>query len=380
MNTDAAQDGFEGPRAARPGELESVLEATNRVMRVSAGHEPTIANDYPFIYNEQNLENIMIIKHGSRVVSSVAIWVNAIEIGAACLKVGGINCLVTLPEYRRRGLASQVMRASHDRMAKLGCHVARLSTSIANWYRRLGWEAAGSFCTYELNNSNLHQLPALGDGVNLRCTHNEFEEGTLDTLVRLHQADRLGGVRTPELMRTLLQAGSDPKVKPDTWIIIALHGEKPLAYALDRHRVIVEWAGPSDVVAGLLRAWSEERARVADKAEQTSNADFSDKLILTGPPKGHSLLRLFGKFKLPCRIDYWGMLYVVDPRGILDAFGCQDIGLQERGSQFALELGEERLTVTRQQLTKLLFGPERTSDFGGGRLPFVFWQWPLEHV
>ncbi len=93
MNTDAAQDGFEGPRAARPGELESVLEATNRVMRVSAGHEPTIANDYPFIYNEQNLENIMIIKHGSRVVSSVAIWVNAIEIGAACLKDYGATAL-----------------------------------------------------------------------------------------------------------------------------------------------------------------------------------------------------------------------------------------------------------------------------------------------
>ena len=373
---------LEGPRSARPGELGIVLETVNKVMRVDKGLKPTIRTDYPMIYNEENLSNIIVIKNGNHVVSSAAVWINSIEIGSARLKVGGINCLVTAPEYRRRGLASEVMQASHKHMAELGCHVARLTTHIAGWYNRLGWEAAGSYGTYEINRSNMALLPVLGDDISISCHRNDFEESTMVDLVRLHQADKLGGVRSPELLRTLLKAGSDPEVTPDTWIVFAIRRDEPVAYLLDRGNIVIEWGGRSDLIAGLLRAWYEraERHGTQAKRARSSNADYSDKVTLTAPNSGHALLQLLRARFFPCRLDYWGMLYTLDPRGILDAFGRQDVFVGEQNGEFTLERGSARVTVSRSQLTKLLFGPERISDFVDDVLPFTFWEWPIEHV
>ncbi len=52
----------------------------------------------------------------------------------------------------------------------------------------------------------------------------------------------------------------------------------------------------------------------------------------------------------------------------------------EMDGKFALARGDESATVSRQELAKLLFGPERISDFAGDVLPLLFWEWPLEHV
>ena len=382
MDKQPRNNQFDGPRTARSGELKSVLDTVNEVMRVAAGLKPTIATDYPMIYNEENLSNIMIIKDGDRVVSSVAVWPNTIEIGSTRLSVGGINCLVTLPEYRRQGLASQVMEAAHQLMTDRGCHVARLTTNIARWYNRLGWEAAGRFCTFEINQSNVILLRDLVENVTIRCLHNDLEEATMTDLVNLHQSDRLGGVRSPGLMRTLLQAGSDPKVTPDTWIVFADRKTEAAAYLIDRNGTVTEWGGPAELVSGLIRAWyfEREKNRIGSNRPEDSNAEYTGKMWLTTPPSGHPLPQLLEQCSFPCRCDYWGMLYILDPRGILDAFGCGDISISKRDGYFILERGNDRVAVDRSGLTKLLFGPERVSCFAEDVLPFTFWEWPIEHV
>ena len=89
---------------------------------------------------------------------------------------------------------------------------------------------------------------------------------------------------------------------------------------------------------------------------------------------------VLASLSLPRHHDYWGMLYIIDPRGILDSFGLQDIGVNESNGQFNLTRGDESVTVTRQGLAKLLFGPERTCEFAQDVLPLLFWEWPIEHV
>ena len=58
------------PRAARRGELDAVLDLANEVMRVEKGFPPSIAVDYPFIYNDANLENIVIFGFARRLGKS----------------------------------------------------------------------------------------------------------------------------------------------------------------------------------------------------------------------------------------------------------------------------------------------------------------------
>ena len=86
------------------------------------------------------------------------------------------------------------------------------------------------------------------------------------------------------------------------------------------------------------------------------------------------------RWRIPCSSGYVGMLYLLDPPGLLTAFGCGHISVSERQGTFTLARGQQSLRLTRGPLTKLLFGPERVSGFAEDVFPLPFWQWPLDHV
>ncbi len=247
---------LEGPRPARPDELDDILVLANAVMR--EGRAPTIATDYKFIYNDENAGNIIIVRDGDRVVSTTGIWMNTVEAGAGRIRAGGINCVATLSGYRGQGLATKVMYKAMEHIAGLGCHVGRLTTNINDWYYRMGWENAGSLYTYRLNHSNVDLLPGLAEGLTVTDT-TEFNDELLTAVVELRRADRLGGVRIPAIMRALLEAGSDPKLMGSKKLVVAWKNDAPLAYCLDTERGIVEWGGEGRLVAGLLREWFGRR-------------------------------------------------------------------------------------------------------------------------
>ena len=79
------------------------------------------------------------------------------------------------------------------------------------------------------------------------------------------------------------------------------------------------------------------------------------------------------------------MLLLIDPQGVLDAYGVDRAALEitpldEAAGTFTVRVGTEVLTLDRGQLTKLLFGPERLVQGTEGLLPLPFWQWRLEQV
>ena len=383
MSDDNASQNLDGPRPARPDEIDALLEAADAVLRVSRAMSPSVGRDYPHVYCPENAENILIVKDGEKVVSSTAVWCNTIEFGSAQLTAGGINCVVTLPEYRCRGLGSAVMEACVQRMRDLGCHVGRLGTNITNWYRRMGWESAGCVCRHELNRSNVPLLPSLPPEVTVRYEECPMADSTLDALIALRRADRFGGVRTPELMRTLMDSRGDPKVRNRPRVVLAERGGRAQAYLLERSGGIIEWAGGGELVAALARKWYEDRD---DPNASTSLRDddfkivFSDTATLIAPEKGHGLADVLQYRAIPCVRNYYGMLYILDARGILDAFGAGDIEVESQDGNFTLTRGQARVTVTPGELAKLLFGPERVREFADDVLPLPFWQWPIEHV
>ena len=371
---------LEGPRPARPDELDDVLVLANAVMR--EGRAPTIATDYPFIYNADNADNIIIVRDGDLVVSTTGTWMNTVEAGAGRIRAGGINCVATLPGYRGQGLATQVMRKAMEHIGGLGCHVGRLTTNINDWYYRMGWENAGSLYTYRLNHSNVDLLPAFPKGLTITDT-TEFDDQLLSAIVALRRVDRLGGERTAAIMRALLEAGSDPKLMGSKRLVVAWQTGAPCAYCLDTERGIIEWGGEGRLVAGLIREWFGQRVGQRGGELPTGSEEkvaASHELTVVAPKTGHPFVELLDTLSLSANHEYWGMLNVIDPRTILDAFGLESIDLSEADGMFTLSRGRESVTVARQALAKLLFGPERITDFAADQLPLLFWEWPLEHV
>ena len=377
---------FDGPRSARPEEIKPIIDLVDTIHRTSRGNPPSIAADWPHVYNEANAQNVIIIKDGDRFICSTGVWINDVRLGDVKLRVGGINCVATVPDMRKHGLGKIIMDAAHQRIKDAGCHVGLLDTAIVNWYRRLGWEKSGCSISYRFTRTNIRLLPTLPPDTTMRAAglpaevpHSGTKAGdeAIESLIEIREADKLGGIRTPEILRVLLQARGRPK------IVLAERGGRPVAYLLAGHRSIWEWGGPANVVAGLIRAWFES-CETPEVSTSLRNPDWSaampDEVSFTAPCWGHSLLSRLEQQRFPFSLGYLGMMIVLDPRGTLDAFGFGEIAVEQQGEQFVLSRSEEKCVVTQGQLATLFFGPERISDFAEDVFPLPFWQWGIEHV
>jgi hypothetical protein len=312
-----------------------------------------------------------------------------VVIGDVRLRVGGINCVGTLPEYRRHGLGSQIMEAAQQTMQRLGCHVGLLSTGITNWYRRLGWEEGGTQRGYRLNRGNIRLLPSLRATLRFQVVElgaqEDQPEGIMPemaaALMRLYHAQGLGGERSVERFRQLLIARRVARA------VVAADEEGPVAYLLVSENVVHEWAGAAEDIAGLARTYFEI---MDNPAASTSERGIDGAplvlrtLVLQTPSWPHALVQLLDARRIPYHNDYLGMLYVVDPQTILDAYGLTSVHVEaykaDAGNTFVLHEGLHTVRLDRRQLTKLFFGPERIGELAAENFPLPFWQWGLEKV
>jgi ribosomal protein S18 acetylase RimI-like enzyme len=374
---------FDGPRPARVEERDELIAMVNLVFRTLAGREPTIGIDWAHVYDPANLANVMVVCDQERVVASTGLWTNEVALGDARLLVGGINCVGTLPDYRRHGLGSSVVEAAQARMRDLGCHVGLLVTGISSWYRRLGWDDAGLVHSYSLNRGNIALLPRLPATVHVRLveTGQDGDAGVArevaGEVVRLHNEQRMGALRTVEQFRQLLAAKGNPR------LLLAESEGVLLAYLLVRENSLLEWVGSAENVAGLVRACFEmlddPQASTSERSNEAGPIALRN-LTLSTPGWQQPLVARLDALRIPYSSSYLGMMYVVDPRAVLDAFGLSAIGVSAEGEAFNLTYQGERVTLHRSQLAKLFFGPERVSPFAAELLPLPFWQWNLEKV
>lgn len=81
-----------------------------------------------------------VIVVDGRLVSTLRIWDRHVHLGATPVRMGGIGGVTTHPDFRGRGLASQLMKHAGDFMRSDGYELGVLFTMIpARFYRRLGW-------------------------------------------------------------------------------------------------------------------------------------------------------------------------------------------------------------------------------------------------
>jgi GNAT superfamily N-acetyltransferase len=367
-----------GPDLARPEDCQAVVDLLDLVFRIAAGREPTIGADISYIYYPANMHNVLVIRLGERIIASTGIWTNDVSFGDVRLRVGGISTVAVHPNYRKHGLGTQVMAAAQRQLRQLGCQVGLLHTGIDNWYRSMGWERAASGRLYRLDLGNLHLLPDLADGVSARSVGDpDGGDDTIAAILRLHHAGRLGGLRMPTDFRQLLRA------KKYARILLAEKGGQALAYLLARDSMVVEWGGAAELLPGLVKAFYYD---VDEPTVSRSQRDSAFKILrlqsisLVTPNQKHPFVNMLDCLRIPFSLDYLGMMYVLDPTGILRAYGHNDLSVAENKGAFTVGDGQTSTIVSRSQLAKLFFGPERVSDVAPDIFPLPFWQWPLERT
>jgi GNAT superfamily N-acetyltransferase len=365
----ACQDEWDGPRSARDYELSQATELVDVVLLNSV---PRYGREFAHVHRAGNLENILVIKSRGQLVHVTAMFVATVKLGAAQIRVAGLNGVCTHPDFRGRGLGSRMMLYCLERMRALGVHVGLLWTPIPDWYRKFGWERAGIEDGFFLDRGN---IPLLPDPAAFAIR----EARTTDqaSLLELHNR-ALGGGRTPEVQQILLEAK-----QPLT--LMALDGAEPLAYVQlePTRRRIREHGGATEAVAALVRAAFErlDNPALSTTARDSTGAPVLDaSLRLTTPPCESGLSGFLAARGVPRDRSYLGMLRVVDVRGLLAEVGHAGSCTVADEDAVTLTLGGQTATFDRRTLAKQLFGPVRPSEWGKGILPLPLYVWPWDRV
>ena len=368
-------DGFDGPRACGKYELGGVLDLGNLVMRLLNTPQgmpprwPTIGFDWAHVYNHENLDNIRLVSCNGRIVSSVAIYPSIVRTPRGDVSVGGINCFVTHPDYRRHGLGAAVLKDAHEKMRANGHHIALLGTGIQDYYRKFGWESAGRQRNFVFDRGNIAILP---DPAGLDITEDWRPYAA--ELSEMHNRESLVAPRSAELFTLLAE-------RKFQRLFVARRGGRPIAYAGVSGTSVREYGGALEDVAALLRAVFTE---IDDPSVPTSESSPARRatieMTVTTPDAMEGLPGYLLSQGFPNTLEYIGMILILDPPGLFQALGISVVQLEPRDSGWRLRYGGQTLDLSECELVKLVFGPERYPDFASEVFPVDFFQWSLDRV
>ena len=364
----------DGPRAPRPDERDGLIANANLVKREELGHRPTMELDWGHIFTPENLENNRVIAVDGRIVCSVGIWCHDSVIGTHRIHVGGICAMATDPAHRRRGYGARVLRACVERMVELGCHISMLGTGVPGWYRKLGWEHAGLSRCYRINPGNKNLLPRDAELVVREAAEDDFA-----AMAEIHNARRLGAVRSPEYMWAVMN-----RSWATAWV--GVRAGVIQGYLWGSLHDVREYGGPPEVVLAMVR---ELHDLGEDASAPTSTQSLQDRkasrvleraVRLDAPELPDPVTGALDRLGLPYSRDYLYMVRLEDVRGLLAAYGRSDIQVAEHKDAIEFAAGSARLRLSRTEAVKLLFGPERPAGFESDRLPLPFHQWTADKV
>jgi len=370
---------FDGPRACGQYDLSGVIDLCNLVMRVIETHPdyksgwPNIGYLYPHVYNHENAENIRLISINGKPVSSVAIYSSDVKTSRGNISVGGINCFVTHPEFRRSGLGGLVLDDAHRKMESIGNEIALLSTMIPDYYRKSGWELAGGQRTFTLDRGNISYLP---DRTGLDI--EEDWKPYLAKLMELNQQQPLRASRTSRLFELLIERRLGR-------VFIARRGDRIVAYCALGHSQnpqVIEYGGRNEDVCSLIRGIF---GIIDDLSISTSTRSGRERptteLSVTTPYLNHGLSNMLLERGIPNSLGYIGMIKILDPYKLFKTLGLDDvINLEKNDMSWRVSHGTNELILTDHELVKLVFGPEQFQGFAPQLFPVDFYQFHADRV
>jgi len=116
------------------GDREAVLELLERAFGERELFARFMDCDPMFSYGD-----FLLALEGQRPVSCVQVFAKTIRLRGQHVALGGIGSVATDPEYRRRGLAHQLLRLTEERMRERGMVLGLLFAVLWDFYGALGW-------------------------------------------------------------------------------------------------------------------------------------------------------------------------------------------------------------------------------------------------
>jgi predicted acetyltransferase len=282
-------------------EYHPFADADEETFRNVLFHTLNVPLDYWTKFAERmGRENFRVLRQAGRLIGGLGVYPMGLWFGGRVVPAGGIALVGVAPEHRRQGAAGFLMRENLRELRAGGVPLAALFASSQAVYRSVGYEQAGSRCTYELPLSNIgledREVPMHAVALS--------SSAPFEALYRRRATNSSGHIeRSPGLWQRILAGRSDVQYgyligaasDPEGYVIYYQEdgGDQPI-------RIVVR-----DLCALTPRAGRRLWTFLADHASVCRSVSWPG-------PAGEPLLALVGECKsTPVRVNRW-MLRIVD--------------------------------------------------------------------
>lgn len=363
---------MEGPRAPLENEFSTVVKFLDSNLRPA--EDWSITSEYPIAFSPANLGNIRIIKENESVLAHAVMRPVIVKTPAGLFKIGALGSVVTSSDHRNQGLSTKTLESCLEAARAHGCDFSILWTNLYDFYRRLGFELAGSEMSVLIDNeikTPPHSLRFLDS--------TKVDPGAIHRLYGQHTVSSL---RTLEETRRYLQI-------PNTRVYTAWDERGVLkAYAIegkgaDLNGYVHEWGGG---VSSLIPLFAYIRG-----SQQRP-------ITVIIPRHSGNLIRQFEAMGLQINDGFLGMIKLLNPDNLFGkikryarSLGVGDLVLEKQGDKFYLGCADGVfMTDSEQDVVKLVFGPSKASqihDFDPAVarslekvLPIPMWIWGWDSI
>lgn len=364
---------MEGPRPVHEHELTEFVNFLSTHLRPDKGW--SIAEEYPLAIHDTNLNNVRVIKEENNFISAAVMKPLVIKSPAGLFKVAAIGSVVTAPEHRNRGLSKQILESCLESARAHGCDFAILWTNLFDFYRKVGFELAGTEISIALPLG--FKAPEVTPGTRFLQSSKIDAEAVL----RLYSQHTTGSIRTVEEIRRFLSI-------PNSSVFSAWDENNRLqAYAVegkgaDLEGYIHEWGGGVSKLLPLLKFAVQERGP----------------LNLIAPAHSANLIRQCELIGCKTHSGVLGMIKILNANNLLTkmkkyvrGMGVDDIILEARDGKFYLGHKQQIFTTDAEQdLVRLIFGPVKAGQLGAfdketaeafeKLFPISMWIWGWDSV
>jgi len=366
---------MEGPRPPIESEFPSVIKFLDSELRSEQGW--SITSEYPVAFSENNRNNIRIITEHDQVLAHAVIRPMIIKAPAGLFKIAGVGSVVTSSDHRNQGLSSKTIESCLSAARSHGCDVAILWTNIYEFYRKFGFELAGT------------ELSVLLDrDLKIADTNLKILEGNRvspEAIHRLYSLHTVTSIRTIEETRKYLQI-------PNSRVYTAWDAAGQLkAYAVegkgaDLNGYVHEWGGGVGALLALFQHIRKTQAR-----------DLGRNITIIVPRHSQNLIRQFNEQNIAINEGFLGMIKILNHANFFAKIkryarnmGIADFVLEERAGTFYIGTKDRVFTTeSEHEIVRLIFGPQAASkmhDFGQDAqllekiLPIDMWVWGWDSI
>jgi GNAT superfamily N-acetyltransferase len=356
---------MDGPRAPSETEFPHIVRFLDSQLRPAAGW--SITSEYPTALHPTNLSNIRIIMDKDQVLSHAVMRPLIVKTPAGLFKIGGIGSVVTSESHRNQGLSTKTLESCIEAAREAGCDFAILWTSLHDFYRRLGFELAGTEVSFVID----REIDLIESESKAPLKFMDSTRVAPEAIHRLYSQHTVSSLRTVDETRRYLQI-------PNTRLYTAWDAHGALkAYAVegkgaDLTGYIHEWGGS---VSALMALFSH----IQKETKKTRGAGYT----IIVPRHSANLIRTLESKGFRANYGCLGMIKILNWSNLIGKiqrharhFGIDDFVFERQGadsdksnsitsSNFKFKFGTKAQTFetdSELDIVRLVFGPRRLSE------------------